>query len=215
MATDTSSRLTSKKREDRIGERHGRLLVTGVGRTPQHVLVTCDCGTQKSVHTSSLLRGGAKSCGCLKKELLGKKNRTHGMSDSPEFKSWYHAIERCVNPNASGYANYGGRGIAVCERWQESFQNFYEDMGPRPDGTSLDRIDNSRGYEPGNCRWATRKQQNENTRRNRVFSWFGTLRPLSVICDEVGANYFAVHSRISKLGWGFERAVFTPTGACR
>lgn len=134
-------------------------------------LCSCDCGNQKIILGSSIARGDTKSCGCLRKKVTAKRDKersTHGMYKSREYKTWMSMKERCNNKNHSAFKSYGGRGIQVCDRWQSSFKNFYADMGDRPAGCSLDRINNDKGYSPENCRWATSKQQQSN-RRNNVF----------------------------------------------
>lgn len=102
----------------------------------------------------------------------GDPNKTlrerHGMFGTPEYNSWASMKDRCGNPNHDYYENYGGRGVTVCAEWSESFSSFYKDMGPRPAGSTLDRIDNGKGYAPGNCKWATRKEQAANRRTRRV-----------------------------------------------
>jgi len=205
------------RRADRIGEVYGRLRVIAVSAQADKVDVLCSCGERRTVYVRMLTTGKTKSCGCYRKEVLHVRQATHGMSGTPEYRIWAHMNDRCHNQKDGGYPAYGGRGIRVCERWRESFENFYADMGDKPAGMSLDRIDNSGGYGPANCRWATSRQQNINKRSNRVYDWFGKTIPLSVICEEVGANYCAVHSRITKLKWDFLKSVFTPTGApaCR
>lgn len=125
----------------------------------------CDCGAFRVVLTQSLRNGSSASCGCLKRERMSGVMAVHRACGTREYNSWQNMIQRCTNVNRKEYANYGGRGITVCPEWRLSFEAFYKDMGPRPEGMTLDRADNEGNYEPGNCRWATRSQQNHNQRR--------------------------------------------------
>lgn len=151
-----------------IGARFDRLIVVAEpshegGRYPR-VNVRCDCGTEKNLRVS-VLGVGTKSCGCLGRETTDKKARTHGMRNTSEYNIWTAMKQRCHNPNFRFYANYGGRGIAVCERWRKSFEAFYADMGPRPSKQhTLDRLDNDGNYEAGNVAWRTWSEQNSNRR---------------------------------------------------
>lgn len=160
--------------------RFGRLTVVGEGEPKQYrdkrhrrAIARCDCGTEKLVAFTELLKGTTASCGCLKNEMcadLGRASKTHGEGGlghrTAEYKIWVSMKARCNNPRHIYFNNYGGRGIKVCERWQASFENFLADIGRRPSAElSLDRIDNDRGYEPGNVRWADRATQARNSRR--------------------------------------------------
>lgn len=121
----------------------------------------CDCGGTKTTRGGNLKRGTTKSCGCL--------NGTHHMSFSLSYLSWANMLQRCNNPNNKWYHRYGGRGIKVCKIW-EKFENFYADMGERINNLTLDRIDNDRNYEPGNCKWSTAKEQANNRNQNNQYT---------------------------------------------
>jgi hypothetical protein len=129
------------------------------------VRARCECGTDALIPFGQW--GVTRSCGCLKRETTIARSTKHGMADSSEYDIWAAMIQRATNPKNARYADYGGRGIGVCERWLE-FANFYADMGPRPDGRSLDRTDNDRGYSPENCRWATASEQRLNRRPQQL-----------------------------------------------
>lgn len=133
----------------------------------------------------------------------------HGGSYTPGYRVWAAMLRRCTNANAADYPRYGGRGITVCDRWR-FYENFLADMGPCPAGLTLDRIDGTRGYEPGNCRWATYQEQNRNRRNNRLVTMNGKTRTLVEWCEIYGRNYDAVKQRINKLKWPADRALLTP-----
>lgn len=123
----------------------------------------CDCGTEKLMSLQNVKSGVSRSCGCR----MGKFEHGHAGRETPTYNTWQAMRARCHNPKHSAYSRYGAKGISVCDRWRGSFSAFLADMGERPEGSTLDRIDNSKGYEPGNCRWATSAQQYENKRVRR------------------------------------------------
>lgn len=136
----------------------------------------------------------------------------HGMSDSPERRVWHNMIQRCLNAKTKSYKDYGGRGIRVCGRWLEAFSNFFADMGPRPSPQhTLERKDNDKDYEPGNCCWATRVEQSRNNRRNVRLEFNGQTKVLTDWAKENGLTVTVLWKRLFKLGWTVEQALTTPT----
>lgn len=165
--------MNEDRRIDLTGRRFGRFIVEEwVGGHGAKYRCRCDCGMVKMVCGSLLCSGRTKSCGCLRREVTGKRARHHGLNKTPTHTCWVHIRSRCENPKNAGYYKYGARGIRVCERWRK-FENFLADMGPRPSPKhSIDRIDNDGNYEPGNCRWADALTQLYN-RRHRSPHGFG------------------------------------------
>ena len=155
---------------DIAGQKYNRLTVLKqAGRDKRGYVIwlcKCDCGNETNASANSLRQNNTQSCGCWKREELSTQPHAqrHGRTFTPEYRAWNGLRERCRNPNNKDFANYGGRGIRVCERWQV-FEAFLTDMGERPPGmVAIDRINNDGDYEPGNCRWATASQQNKNRR---------------------------------------------------
>lgn len=174
--------------------------------------VRCDCGTELEVWGSALLSGSTKSCGCLRRELTVAKNYRHGEAGTKLYSVWSSIWQRCTNPEDPAFHNYGGRGIRVAERWRD-FAAFKEDVGPRPsDKHSLDRKENSKGYEPGNVRWATPAEQARNTRRNVMRTHEGRTQCLKDWATEFGIPYYTLVDRVFVQGLPIDQALTKPRG---
>lgn len=205
---------------DLTGKRFGRLVVVRKGNRRSNATwwwCRCDCGTEKEVRAQPLTRGDNKSCGCLRVEEGRRRtapggemdNRSHGMYQSPEYHAWHGMLDRCRNTNSKSFPDYGGRGVVVCERWT-SFENFFSDMGKRPSAShSLERENNERGYEPENCKWATRKEQQRNRRSNRLLTFNSETRCLAEWAERSGLTWQCLYGRLHS-GWTLERAITTP-----
>lgn len=208
------------RRADLVGKRFGRWLVTdfdgavknseGDTRLMWHCV--CDCGGVGVVSTNALRTGHTKSCGCLKSELDSTRTRTHGKSLSREYRIWCAMWTRCTNQNAAGYANYGGRGISICERWAD-FENFLQDIGNCPPEYSIERLDSNGNYCPENCKWADRITQARNTRRNRILTLDGVSKCLAEWASDLGIDQASLRERLST--WTLEKALTIPKGMTR
>lgn len=214
----------AKQYRDDSGQKFGRLTILSKIQAKDsdysRYVCLCDCGNYITPIASNIVRGLTTSCGCHAKALKVERNKvrmtTHGKSRSKVYRTYQGMIERCYNPNVVNYHMYGGRGITVCDRWLESFENFYEDMGDPPsDNLSIDRVFNALGYSKDNCKWSTSKEQTWNTRANRLVTFQGETKCIGEWVDILTkeglmtATYSAVACRLSR-GWTVEDAFFTP-----
>ena len=200
------------KFKDLTGDRFGQLTVlykvrgTGIRGRPTKWQCLCDCGGATDVFASNLVRSHTTSCGCHKENA----RLTHGLSHMPEYKIWTGMKGRCQNPKDGRFRDYGGRGVTVCQRWADSFEMFFLDMGPRPSPNhSLDRIDVNGNYEAANCRWATRVEQQNNMRRNLSLSFNGRSQTAAQWAREIGMNPATLTTRLRR-GWSVGVALTTP-----
>lgn len=182
------------KRIDLTGQRFGRLVASEYVKDRKWRCF-CDCGAVTLVVAFQLTSGRSGSCGCFRAEYMSRVKRKHGMSNTPEWHTYYRMIDRCTNPKSARYSNYGGRGITVCAKWLESFPAFFADMGRRPDGASIERIDVNGNYEPSNCVWATSQEQARNTSRTIRVSFQGKEQRLADWASETGIPYGTLYDR--------------------
>lgn len=217
MAEDQST-STIAPRNDLTGTRFGRLTVVTLADRRKKAwrwLCRCDCGNERIVWQSHLTAGRTLSCRCLAREVTRARSITHGCSPvkraTPEYRTWNYIITRCENPKSKNYPDYGGRGIRICPAWRESFETFLADVGPRPSaGHSIDRYPDVNGhYEPGNVRWATKKQQMRNTRRSRMLTLNGREQCIAAWSEELNLSQDVIGARLQR-GWSDEQTLTTP-----
>lgn len=183
-------------------------------------LCFCECGNETTAIVSQLTRGDKTSCGCKRKESRqprpdmvqrNKDKAIHSMSGGYTYSSWKSMKARCYDVNDKDYPRWGGRGITVCEAWKTSFVEFFKDMGERPKGHTIDRIDNNGNYEPGNCRWAVQKTQSNNTRKNYYVEYQGRTQTAKQWAEELKlVEYKTILYRL-RTGWDTHAAMTTPS----
>lgn len=188
---------------DMTGRKYGRLTViskngkTKDGRTTWYC--SCKCGGTAVVSGKMLRSGTTKSCGCLFREMMSKTKSTHrhttGGRFSKTYYTWTGMLTRCTNKNSTSWLHYGGRGITVCDAWKV-FENFLADMGERPEGKTLDRVDNNLGYFKENCRWASNTEQRRNRRGNNTITAFGQTMCLAEWSEKTGINRTTISTRL-------------------
>ena len=193
--------------KDMTGKRFGRLIVikyTGCKKWR----CQCDCGSVVDVLGVLLRNGHTKSCGCLRKDVAHTSKTKHGKYHARVYRTWASIVQRCCNSNYKDFKNYGARGITMCDEWKNDFQAFYDwaISNGYNDSLTIDRIDNNKGYEPSNCRWATKKQQSRNRRNVKQYTINGEKHCLSEWCEIIGLNYNNVRQRVYK-GWSIEKAL--------
>jgi hypothetical protein len=200
------------------GKKFGRLIVVAYSHSNRDKkacwICVCDCGKEVVVSGKSLRNGRTKSCGCYALEVRAKSSTKHGACKNSrangktlEYYIWRGIIARCTNPNNKKYADYGGRGITICDEWRHDYKAFIDYIGNKPSpGYSIERINNDRNYEPGNIRWATQKEQMNNTRVNRFLTYNGKSQTVSQWADELKIPYNRIAMRLHR-GNSVEKAL--------
>ena len=210
--------------QDISGRRYGRLVavrqVSSDGERPTVWLFRCDCGAEKELASTNVIQGSTRSCGCLRREVSGETQLRHGTArrgkKTSEYATWHNIRSRCYSPKNRSYADYGGRGIRVCDRWLNGdgklsgYECFLADMKEKPTPRhTVERIDNDGPYSPDNCVWGIRRAQSRNKRTTIRVVFRGRDVALIDLCDELGLRYRRVADRMRK-GWPLESALFLP-----
>lgn len=205
-----------QNKSDIVGEKFGRLTVLKYNHSNKnyikYYLCKCECGNEIVTRKSNLLNGKTKSCGCLQHDITSRRCYIHGLSKSRTYRIWKNMKQRCYNPKASRYENYGGRGIKVCDEWLNDFMNFYNwamANGYR-DELSIDRIDVDGNYEPSNCRWVTNKKQQNNKEKNRLVTYKGVTHSVSEWADILGVGWTTLRARLDSPNYTLEECFEKP-----
>jgi hypothetical protein len=196
-----------------IGKTFGRLTVVSVARQGRRLMAhcRCECGAERDVRAEQLPSGKSKSCGCLSRELSAERGHqyaTHGHSNTRVYTVWRGMMTRCYNDKHDTYQKYGARGIRVCDRWK-TFENFLADMGEKPAGMTIERINNDGNYELGNCRWATPAEQARNRRSSRFITYKGASLTIAEWAERMGVKVHVLDNRLRR-SWPLDRVFSSP-----
>lgn len=202
------------KLQDLTGQRFGRLTVIRRAKNRRNLtywLCKCDCGKEVEVSKGSLVRGYTKSCGCYNLEKIIERNTKHNLNKTRIHNTWVHMKQRCFNKNTQAYANYGGRGITVCEEWKNDFMAFYNWAinNEYTDELTIERVDVNGNYCPENCTWITKSQQCLNTRKNVFLTYNGMTKTIKEWADYFNVTYSAFFHRVER-GWDLDRIFNQP-----
>ena len=198
--------------DDITGKQYGKL--TAIKRVGSDKwggslwLCKCECGNEKVISCGHLKSGASQSCGCVRIERTKQANTRHSMTDTRLYRAWHHIKNRCTNPNVDGYKDYGGRGIKMCDEWQD-FINFKEWAlnNGYTDTLTIERIDVNGNYEPSNCKWATMKEQQNNKRNNHLVTYKGITKTIAEWSEEKGIKYGTLYARLTRYHWDVETAL--------
>lgn len=208
----TSGKRSTNLAPNILGDRFGILTVIERRANDKYGgsrwLCRCDCGEERVINATGLRAGRHKSCGCKSPRFTSKRVTTHGMTKTRAYSIWIGMLSRCSDADAPKAHLYALKGIRVCERWQR-FENFFADMGERPPGHSIDRIDSNGNYEPSNCRWATPKQQANNTSMNVKLTFNGRTQNISQWAEELRIRQNTIVYRLRR-GWDVSAALTIP-----
>jgi len=209
MPTGIYKRKIIIKKGDKFGELTAIKFIETKKKSGQFWLFRCDCKVEKIICVGKVKAGHTKSCGCLvEKRLKEGLNLKHGMYGTKIYMSWSNMKNRCLNKNHPKFKNYGYRGITICSEWTK-FENFYKDIGERPVGKTLDRIDNNGNYNKENCKWSTNKEQSNNRRDNHLIAYEGKTQNMKQWSEELEIEYNTLIHRLLNSKWSIKRAFET------
>lgn len=205
---------SAHNRKDLSGQSFGKLTVISYSHTENKRALwkcICQCGNSHIAIGKYLICGDTKSCGCEQNKFFITKHSEAGLNRSKEYRTWKSMKTRCLNKHSKEYKRYGGRGIKICQSWIDSFESFLYDMGRAPSPNhSLDRMDNNGDYNFFNCRWATSKEQNNNSSNCNFITMNGKTLSVAAWAESYNVSYIMVYKRLMR-GWNLKEALETPS----